>query len=92
MKINQVRRSVALILVSLLFPAFFQSVPIKSKIQAAPAVIVAEVVKVGITEYQNVEDSYDRYEELFQQLSESAGSDEPVTFSFAIGNYAEVLD
>lgn len=52
----------------------------------------AQVVRVGITEYQNVEESYRRYEQLFKELSQEAGPDKPVTFEFAIGNYGEVLD
>ncbi|HEX8149388.1 MAG TPA: patatin-like phospholipase family protein [Pyrinomonadaceae bacterium] len=51
-----------------------------------------QVVRVGITEYQNVEESYHRYEQLFREFSQAAGNDKPVTFEFAIGNYGEVLD
>jgi len=53
----------------------------------APSVYV---LKVGITEYQNVEDSYARYDKLFQKLAEF--TKEPVSFEFAIGNYGEVME
>jgi predicted acylesterase/phospholipase RssA/ABC-type phosphate/phosphonate transport system substrate-binding protein len=93
MKIYSLKRAVVLILAVFLLPDFFQPTSIKSPVQAAPTAVRApEVVKVGITEYQKIEDSYDRYERLFQQLSEYADPKQPVTFSFAIGNYAEVLD
>ena len=49
-------------------------------------------IKVGITEYQDVEGSYERYEKLFQQLTAAASKNEPVSFKFAIGNYGEVMD
>jgi len=58
-----------------------------SATQAKPVV----EVRVGITEYQNVEETYSRYYKLFQELSEAAGT-EPVTFKFAIGTYEEVSD
>lgn len=93
MNINPIKRTVALLVLGFVMPAIFQSTPVKSELRAAPSTVrQAEVVKVGITEYQNVEDSYDRYENLFQQLSKAASPNEPVTFSFAIGNYGEVLD
>src|SRR5690349_4383739 len=50
------------------------------------------VIKVGITEYQNIEQTYQKYDNLFAQLSGFATPDEPVTFTFAIGTYGEVLD
>jgi predicted acylesterase/phospholipase RssA/ABC-type phosphate/phosphonate transport system substrate-binding protein len=49
-------------------------------------------IKVGITEYQDVEGSYERYEKLFQEFTAAANRDEPVSFKFAIGNYGEVMD
>ena len=49
-----------------------------------------QVLKVGITEYQNIEDSYARYDKLFQKLSKF--SKEPLSFEFAIGNYGEVME
>jgi predicted acylesterase/phospholipase RssA/ABC-type phosphate/phosphonate transport system substrate-binding protein len=50
-------------------------------------------IKVGITEYQDVEESYERYEKLFQELTQAAANvKEPVKFKFAIGNYGEVMD
>jgi ABC-type phosphate/phosphonate transport system substrate-binding protein len=59
-------------------------------------VIEAKEIRVGITEYQNVESSYDKYQTLFQELEQIAAKDrmsgEDVTFRFAIGTYAEVID
>jgi predicted acylesterase/phospholipase RssA/ABC-type phosphate/phosphonate transport system substrate-binding protein len=53
----------------------------------------AKEIRVGITEYQNVESAYSKYEQFFQSLERaSAGSKEPVTFRFAIGTYSEVSD
>jgi predicted acylesterase/phospholipase RssA/ABC-type phosphate/phosphonate transport system substrate-binding protein len=50
-------------------------------------------INVGITEYQDVEASYERYEKLFQELTKAAAkAKEPVSFKFAIGNYGEVMD
>ena len=49
-----------------------------------------QVLKVGITEYQNIEASYSRYDKLFQLLATYAN--EPVSFDFAIGNYGEVME
>lgn len=50
------------------------------------------VIKVGVTEYQNIEATYQKYEDLFAQLSSYALPNQPVTFTFAIGTYGEVLD
>jgi predicted acylesterase/phospholipase RssA/ABC-type phosphate/phosphonate transport system substrate-binding protein len=50
------------------------------------------VIKVGVTEYQNIEATYQKYEDFFAQLSSYATPEEPVTFTFAIGTYGEVLD
>ena len=53
----------------------------------------AKEIRVGITEYQNVETVYNRYQLFFTELERLArqqGSD--TTFSFAIGTYGEVID
>ncbi len=55
-----------------------------------PAKNPVQVLKVGITEYQNIEESYSRYDKLFQLLANYAK--EPVSFDFAIGNYGEVME
>jgi ABC-type phosphate/phosphonate transport system substrate-binding protein len=53
----------------------------------------AKEIRVGITEYQNVESAYSKYQKFFQALERaSADEKEPVTFSFAIGTYSEVSD
>jgi len=57
---------------------------------AAPPLQPVQVLKVGITEYQNIEDSYARYDKLFQKLGKV--SKEPLSFEFAIGNYGEVME
>jgi predicted acylesterase/phospholipase RssA/ABC-type phosphate/phosphonate transport system substrate-binding protein len=57
---------------------------------AAAPLQPVQVLKVGITEYQNIEDSYARYDKLFQKLAEF--TEEPVSFEFAIGNYGEVME
>ncbi|HKS26474.1 MAG TPA: patatin-like phospholipase family protein [Pyrinomonadaceae bacterium] len=53
-------------------------------------------IRVGITEYQNVEEAYQKYQTFFRELEELSKEqkfpDGPVTFSFAIGTYAEVID
>jgi len=51
-----------------------------------------QVITVGITEYQDVEEVYKRYGEFFRQLASVAPPDTPVTFKLAIGTYGEVLD
>src|SRR5215211_4370850 len=51
-----------------------------------------EVIKVGVTEYQNIESTYQKYDALFAELASYATRDQPVTFTFAIGTYGEVLD
>ena len=63
-----------------------------SRAQSRTTAKAPQEIKVGITEYQNVEESYERYEELFRELEAAADPKEPVTFKFAIGNYAEVMD
>ena len=55
--------------------------------------VKAEEIRVGITEYQNIEQVYKRYQQFFDELEEIAhqkGLD--VHFSFAIGTYSEVVD
>jgi predicted acylesterase/phospholipase RssA/ABC-type phosphate/phosphonate transport system substrate-binding protein len=55
--------------------------------------VKAEEIRVGITEYQNVEQVYKRYQEFFDELERLApkkGLD--VHFRFAIGTYNEVID
>jgi predicted acylesterase/phospholipase RssA/ABC-type phosphate/phosphonate transport system substrate-binding protein len=53
----------------------------------------AKEIRVGITEYQNVESVYNKYQGFFEELEQIAakkGAD--FTFKFAIGTYGEVLD
>jgi predicted acylesterase/phospholipase RssA/ABC-type phosphate/phosphonate transport system substrate-binding protein len=63
---------------------------------AAPAraagVKVGEIeeIKIGITEYQNLESAYEKFQQLFQELERQ--SRRPVKFKFAIGTYGEVID
>jgi predicted acylesterase/phospholipase RssA len=53
----------------------------------------AKEIRVGITEYQNVESAYSKYEKFFKALEKASADDkEPVTFRFAIGTYSEVSD
>lgn len=93
MKTQRVITILALFLSGFFAPTLRELAPLTSLARAAsPAARKVEVINVGITEYQNIEDSYDRYERLFQQLAESANANTPVTFKFAIGNYGEVLD
>ncbi|HUS11108.1 MAG TPA: patatin-like phospholipase family protein [Pyrinomonadaceae bacterium] len=57
------------------------------------SVVSAREIRVGITEYQNVESVYNKYQLFFEELEKIArrqGSD--TTFSFAIGSYGEVID
>jgi ABC-type phosphate/phosphonate transport system substrate-binding protein len=60
------------------------------------ASVRAKEIRVGITEYQNVEGAYKKYQTFFQELEQAAKSERSangsVTFSFAIGTYAEVID
>jgi predicted acylesterase/phospholipase RssA/ABC-type phosphate/phosphonate transport system substrate-binding protein len=93
MKFRNLKSTVTLSFVSLVSLAFFQpGLPGSSAQSIVPGVKAPTVIKVGITEYQNLEDSYDRYETLFAALQQSADKNEPVSFSFAIGNYGEVMD
>lgn len=67
--------------------------PRKGNTSHAESVKTETEIKVGITEYQDVEASYERYEKLFQELTKAAAkAKEPVNFKFAIGNYGEVMD
>lgn len=52
----------------------------------------AKEIKVGVTEYQNVELTYDKYQKFFRSLEREGLNGESVTFRFAIGTYAEVAD
>ena len=57
--------------------------------------IQAKDIRVGITEYQNVESAYKKYETFFKELetvSQGSPQDEAITFQFAIGTYDEVID
>ena len=93
MKVHHFRLILTLPLLALLIAVIE---PELRRSQAASATVQfagpkpAQVLKVGITEYQNVEKAYTNYEKLFQQLA--AVSDEPINFEFAIGNYGEVLE
>jgi predicted acylesterase/phospholipase RssA/ABC-type phosphate/phosphonate transport system substrate-binding protein len=49
------------------------------------------IIHVGVTEYQDVEQTYRRYVDLFRELAEQAGS-QPVAFEVAVGTYSEVQD
>ena len=62
-----------------------------------------EVIRVGITEYQNIEETYAKYQDFFQELFEkwqkgnsasSTGRDVAVKFKFriAVGTYEEVRE
>src|ERR1700682_2480564 len=51
-----------------------------------------EVITVGITEDQNIESAYAKYESVFKELAASSGPKVSVTFRIAIGTYGEVLD
>src|SRR5437588_11664577 len=51
-----------------------------------------QVITVGVTEYQDVEEVYKRYGEFFRQLASVAPPGNPVTFRLAVGTYGEVLD
>src|ERR1043166_7704407 len=48
-----------------------------------------QVVTVGITEYQALSSTYEKYESLFKELT-SAEDGQEVVFRFAIGTYGEV--
>ena len=92
MKVHRFRRVLTLflfvLLIATLQPDLSQS-DAASPPPPAPLQPV-HVLKVGITEYQNVEDSYSRYDKLFQRLAQFTR--EAVSFEFAIGNYGEVME
>ncbi len=53
----------------------------------------AEEIRVGITEYQNVEQVYRKYQEFFDELERIAHDNRrDIHFRFAIGTYSEVID
>jgi predicted acylesterase/phospholipase RssA/ABC-type phosphate/phosphonate transport system substrate-binding protein len=52
----------------------------------------AEVISVGVTEYQNIEATYKKYEQFFKELALYADKNQSITFRFAIGTYGEVLE
>jgi hypothetical protein len=52
---------------------------------------IAEVIRVGVTDYQNTEEAYGRYSRFFSELEREADK-QPVTFTLAVGTYGEVLD
>lgn len=55
--------------------------------------VKAEEIRVGITEYQNVEQVYRKYQEFFDELERIAHEDRlDIHFKFAIGTYSEVID
>jgi predicted acylesterase/phospholipase RssA/ABC-type phosphate/phosphonate transport system substrate-binding protein len=55
--------------------------------------VKAEEIRVGITEYQNVEQVYRKYQEFFDELERIAHEDRlDIHFKFAIGTYNEVID
>ena len=55
--------------------------------------VCGKEIRVGITEYQNVESVYNKYQRFFEELEEIAYQKRSdVTFSFAIGTYGEVLE
>lgn len=55
--------------------------------------VKADEIRVGITEYQNVEQVYRRYQEFFDDLEQIAHNDGlDIHFRFAIGTYNEVID
>src|ERR1700752_2133944 len=57
------------------------------------SVVSAKEIRVGITEYQNVESVYNKYQLFFEELEKIARQqDSDTSFSFAIGTYGEVID
>jgi predicted acylesterase/phospholipase RssA len=50
------------------------------------------VIRIGITEYQDVERIYQGYLRLFHDLAILAPKDQPVSFQVAVGSYQNVLD
>jgi predicted acylesterase/phospholipase RssA/ABC-type phosphate/phosphonate transport system substrate-binding protein len=51
-----------------------------------------EVITVGVSEYQNIEETYERYTHFFAEVAGRSNSGRPVLFRVAIGTYNEVLD
>jgi predicted acylesterase/phospholipase RssA/ABC-type phosphate/phosphonate transport system substrate-binding protein len=90
MKIPRIRIALILGVMGLLLVAVCHQDVFTSRAQ--PEKKAPQEIKVGITEYQDIEKSYERYERLFQELMASVDPNEPVTFKFAIGNYGEVMD
>ena len=88
MKVHHFKLVLTVSLLALLI-AIIQPHLTRSQAASAPEAAVP-VLKVGITEYQNIEDSYARYDKLFQKLGKF--SKQPVSFEFAIGNYGEVIE
>jgi len=92
MKVRRFRLFLTLSLFALLIAAIQPDLS-RSDAASPPAATLlqpVQVIKVGITEYQNVEDSYARYDKLFQKLADF--TKEPISFEFAIGNYGEVME
>jgi predicted acylesterase/phospholipase RssA/ABC-type phosphate/phosphonate transport system substrate-binding protein len=59
----------------------------------AASAVSAKEIRVGITEYQNVESVYKKYQLFFEELEKIARDQRvDITFSFAIGTYGEVID
>lgn len=50
------------------------------------------VIKVGVSEYQDIESAYTRYTKFFAQLASQSDPRSPVLFQVAVGTYNEVLD
>jgi ABC-type phosphate/phosphonate transport system substrate-binding protein len=50
------------------------------------------VINVGVSEYQDIEETYTKYVKLFQELAARADSGRSVSFQVAVGTYGEVLD
>ena len=51
-----------------------------------------DVITVGVSEYQNIEETYERYTHFFTEVAGKASPQRPVLFRVAIGTYNEVLD
>lgn len=92
MRVHRFRRVLTLSLFALLVATIQSDLSRSDAANSPPAAPLkpVHVLKVGITEYQNVEDSYARYDKLFQKLAQF--TKEPVSFEFAIGNYGEVME
>jgi predicted acylesterase/phospholipase RssA/ABC-type phosphate/phosphonate transport system substrate-binding protein len=79
-----------------LLNCFTASIKLTLLILVCAFAIEAKEIRVGITEYQNVESAYEKYQIFFAELERIAqkerSADKDTTFSFAIGTYAEVID